>query len=524
MGNADVDRVLTQLLQGNLAPPSVEGIDLITTHISWVVRTQREVFKLKRPVRYAFVDFATKELRHRACLEEVRLNRRLAPDVYLGVVPVFSVNGVTRVIDSSEAPAACEAVDHVVRMRRLADDDACHRRLSQARLQPFHLEALAQRLAGFYSAVPDQPFRDIGSAGAWLSNIDELHAANMGAGNILEPDEVGFVRAQMEQQLQRFAELLQQRALAARDGHGDLRLEHVYFEGDSQHPLVIDSVEFEPAFRWGDWALDVAFLAMELQAEGRDDLAAWLWSCISREMFDHAFFPLIDVYVMHRALVRAKIALLVAAGAPEADKRGRKRQEAQRLWQVAMAAAQGRHAGTAAVVCVGGVVGSGKSVVANALVLACKGPCLSSDYTRKALAGLPATHPAQPQHYGEAFNAATLQSLLHHAQPVLDSGRPVIFDATFRTRAWRQAARDLAAAKRVPFLFVQTTCSEDTLRARLQAREGKRGVSDAREGLLTRIQSEFEPPTETPASQRLLIDTEAPLADAISLISQRLQS
>lgn len=511
-----VDEALTQLLESAPARGALPGVELITTHISWVLRTPTDVFKLKRPVRYDFVDFSAAERRLHACREEVRLNRRLAPDVYHGILPVYEAEG-----RASLRPPG-RIIDHVVHMRRLHDQDAAAARLRQGRLTAAHVEALAQRLSGFYREARLQGV-EAGFPGVLRENLRGLVAADEKAGAPLGGRTLERGAALAEAQLEAGAPLLARRDEAVCDGHGDLRLEHVYFEGRGLEPIVIDTVEFEPAFRRGDFALDVAFLAMELMAAGRPDLEAQLWSQIGRGCFDHDFFPLIDLYVMHRAAVRAKVALLMAAGAADEERRRRKLDEAARLWRLALEAVDRRHGQHAAVVCVGGLVGTGKSTVAEALVSRLRGACLSSDHTRKALAGLAPTETAEPQHYDAGFTRKTLEALIAHAQPVLQGGRPVIFDATFRTRAWRQAARELATSFRVPFVFVHAVCGEDTIRARLRARNGAPQVSDAREHTLPTIRDGFEPLTEFAPGQIVEVDTERPLEPQLDALAARLQ-
>ncbi|MCG5051955.1 MAG: AAA family ATPase [Myxococcales bacterium] len=493
-------------------------VELITTHISWVLRGRRDVFKLKRPVRYAFVDFSSPEQRRHACEEEVRLNTRLAPDVYGGVVPVYRAQGKLSFVGPGEV------VEHAVRMRRLNDADSCRERLARNALSPEHLAALAQRLAAFYRCAPlasafGTPER---LRALVLDNFDEIARVPEFPAPARS---IARLRAHAASHLEKLLPRLDARhdGGAVRDGHGDLRLEHVYFEGDALVPVVIDAVEFEPAFRGSDMALDVAFFAMELEDAGRADLAAWLWSCFARALQDYGFYPLIDTFVMYRAAVRAKVAALTAVGAP-AHVRRRKRDEARRLFALAERAGHDHHTGRPAVICVGGLVGAGKSVVAEALARAIVGPVISSDHTRKALAGVSPDQQAAPAHYTAAFSDATLQAMRAHATLVLESHRPVVLDATFRSRAWRDEARALATAQGVPFLFVEATCQESVLRARLRARQARPGVSDAREAQLDDLLRTFEPLSELPAAVHLRVDTEQPLADALAAVTARLAS
>ena len=299
----------------------------------------------------------------------------------------------------------------------------------------------------------------------------------------------------------------------------------MFFEGLSLSPIVIDAVEFNLAFRCADRALDAAFFAMELELAERPDMAAWFWSCLARALNDYGFYPLIDLYVMYRAAVRAKVAAIVAMAADASpEKRAKKQRESIALWALSKRAAFGLHAGSPAVVCVGGVVGAGKSFLADALAPPLHGAVVASDRVRKALAGLEPMQPASAEHYTPAFSQATLKAMVDAAQDVLASGRTVILDATFRAASWRSAFAQLASKHQAPFLFVQAHCSEATTRERLRTRATHPSVSDAREEQLDSISKQFEAPSELATQEYLVANTEGSLEDVLEQVQQRLGS
>ena len=476
------------------------------------------MIKLKRPVHHEFVDFSTLQARHTACLEELRVNKGLAPDVYAGLLtvrwdgvqPAFSEKG--------------EVMDFAVVMRRLADEGAASVRLAEGRLSLAHVEALACRLAAFYKAAPrvDAAGEPETVARLILRNFDELEH--------LQAD--GVTHAQITEVRERAVLCLKalRRRLVNRwqtgticDGHGDLRLEHVFFEGPSLLPVVIDAVEFDPVLRCGDRALDAAFFAMELELAERPDIAAWFWSCLARTLNDYSFYPLIDLYVMYRASVRAKIAAIVGMAADAScEKRLKKQSETVALWALSKRAAFGLHAGLPAVVCVGGVIGAGKSFLADTLAPQLYGAVVASDRVRKALAGLEPTQQAGAEHYTAAFSQRTLKAMLDAAQDVLASGRTVVLDATFRTASWRSAFVQLASKHNAPFLFVQAHCSEEIIRERLRARATQSSVSDAGEEQFDAISKQFEAPTEFATREHLVANTEGSLAHVLAQVQQRL--
>ncbi len=289
----DPTRLLEDLTRPDAyPPPHPRRITLVTTHISWVFLTDHEVWKLKRPVDYGFLDYTTLDRRRHFCHEEVRLNRRLAPDVYLGVVPVRLADGRHSFTSNGAI------VDHAVRMRRLPDAASAEALLRHGVLGHEHLSRLAGRLAAFY-ATSGAEWR-----GEYLDrfrgNVEENFAqVRPFVGRLLAPETFEAVRDWQLERLAREPNALRARAQQGRirDGHGDLRLEHVYFE--REQPIVIDAIEFNERFRIGDVAADVAFLAMELGARSRPELAASFLAAFALESDDFDLYAVVDFYLSY---------------------------------------------------------------------------------------------------------------------------------------------------------------------------------------------------------------------------------
>lgn len=509
----DAERLLDDLARPEAYPaPRPTTIRLITTHISWVFITDHEVWKLKRPVDYGFVDYTTLERRRHFCHEEVRVNGRLAPGVYLEVVPVRLDKG--RHAFTSDGTV----VDYAVRMRRLSDTASAESLLRHGHLSHEHLSRLAGRLAAFYAASP--PASSWGSGDILRANVEENFAqVRPFIGRFVEPDTFEAVRAWQLGCLSRDANAFETRQAQGRirDGHGDLRLEHVYFE--SHEPVVIDAIEFNERFRVADVAADVAFLAMELDARSRPDLAASFLAVFAMESADYDLYAVVDFYLSYRAWVRGKVASFLASDASTgSEKAQRKAREAERLFALARAYSEPR-VELGPVIAVGGLIGAGKSTLAHALGRSLGFPIIDSDRTRKALAGVPATKQAAAEAYTGAFTRQTYDELFRRADVVLESGRGVILDATFRDRALRLRARELAIRRARPFRFVEAVSDDATLRARLRARAtGGVSVSDATEELLDRIRREFEPVTELAPAQHVPVRTTLPLSAQVEAV------
>jgi uncharacterized protein len=513
--------IVEALLRADAYPPPTPGrVDLVVTHISWVFLTDHDVWKVKRPVDYAFLDYTTLERRQHFCHEEVRLNRRLAPDVYLGVVPIR--RGPAGPTLTGDGPI----VDYAVHMRRLPDAASADALLRSGALTHDHLWLVATTLARFYAASPATAhYGAVETIGANVTeNFDQVRPF---VGRFLSAATFDAVRDWQVGFLKRHADRFQARIDRdrVRDGHGDLRLEHVYFEGPT--PLVLDCIEFNERFRMGDVASDAGFLAMELDARARPDLAASFLGRFALESNDYDLYDVVGFYLSYRAWVRAKVAAFLAADpSTPGDKAARKAREASQLFTLAerYARAPAAPGPPGPLVAVGGIIGTGKTVQAEALARALALPVVSSDRTRKWLAGVEPTERAPATAYEPDFSRRTFDEVFRRADVVLKSGRGVILDATFRGRDLRHRARELARQHGCRFLFVETTCDDATLRERLRRRAAGPSVSDATEPLLARMRAEFEPVTELLGAEHLAVRTTEPVATRVEAVRRALES
>ncbi len=497
------------------------GFELRETHISWVLLGEGEVYKIKKPVSMGFLDFGTLEQRKRACEAELALNRRLAPDVYLAVVPlVRDAEGQLEIGSSApvEAPSGeserREVLEWAVRMRRLSDHDRADVRLEEHRLPWNGLAHLARLLAEFHAqARCDAQTTEFGSVEVIEANVRENFEQTRG---IIEQ---WLTRAQADEierwQLEFLAKqskLFGERCAQGRvrDGHGDLRLEHVYFD-DDESVRVLDCIEFNDRFRYADVCADIAFLAMDLAWRGRVDLAERFLAAYAQESNDYDLYPLVDFYESYRAYVRGKVSAMVLSD-PQlpSDTRERLDAEVRRYFLLSLASEKPPLAAPR-LIAVGGVIASGKSTVAAAIseLEAC--PVVVADRTRKHLIGVRPTeklHDAPwSDHYGPEVTTRVYSEVLRRAEAVLSTGRSVVLDASFRTRAMREEARELAARYRVPFVFWECRASRDVCLERLRARAKEASVSDGRLEIFDDFVARWEPADELREDERLVIDT-----------------
>ncbi len=469
---------------------------MVETHISVLFFLGDRVYKVRKPVVTPFLDFSTRELRLADCRREVQLNRRLAPDVYLGVDDV---------VDETGAP-----VDHLVVMRRLPANRRLATMITDPDFDQAHLVAVARQLAAFHSRAARAPAIDLAGSVEhltmlWSTNLEETAAF---AGRFLDGDLLDRIGRQAVAYLDGRHPLLAHRVAERRivDGHGDLLAEDIFCLDDG--PRILDCIEFDPRFRWGDVLYDTSFLAMDLEHLGRADLARRFLAAYREyagethpDSFEHW-------YIAYRALVRAKIACLRAGGG-EAGAAGE---------AAAFLAQAGRHLDEAEIhlVLVGGLPGTGKTTLAQGLADRLGWAVLRTDEVRKELAGLNPTQPAGAAPfagiYTPASTAEAYRELLHRAEMALGWGDCVVLDATWLDPEQRDAAR--ALARRCHAHLHQICCdlplheAADRILARAQSGAD---ASDATPEVLARLaQRAREPWTEAHH-----IDTGRPPADVI---------
>jgi aminoglycoside phosphotransferase family enzyme/predicted kinase len=500
------------------------GFQLIETHISWVFLGPSEVFKVKRPVDFGFLDFTTLDARRSTCDAEVRLNRRLAPGVYLGVVPVtvddagvHAINGGGRI------------VDWAVHMRRLSENDRADAMLADEQLEPSHVDALADHIADFHErARCDAETARHGEVETIRQNVREnFEQTRETIGEYLSSEQAREIEAWQLGILQdeaRFTARIESDRV--RDGHGDLRLEHVYFQPDGEI-AIIDCIEFNDRFRYADVCADIAFLSMDLAWHGRVDLAERLLARYARETNDYDLYSVVDFYESYRAFVRGKIASFLAADAEASPAtRERARHEARRYFMLSLAYERPPLV-PPRVIAVSGLIASGKSRTSAFIGELLAAPVISSDRTRKARMGSKPEDSLKSDAWSGAYSREATEgvydALFAAADTVVSSGRPVVIDASFRTRAMRKRARDLASKKGVPFTVIECAAPRELLLERLLKREA-RGVheSDARTDLLDEFESRFEPIVELPESEHVRLDTSMPREENQRRLASRL--
>ncbi len=501
----DVTRAFNpkDLLRPEAYPWKPADVELIETHISWVFLAGDKVVKVKRPLKLDFVDHGSLEQRRFSCEEEVRLNRRLTEGVYLDVVPITARG------DGLEVQGDGPVVEWATLMRRMPAEGMLDVLLAEGgapanldaiiagQLIPFHAEgaALCEGEPDAITAMVLDVVKD---------NLDELDEYS------LAPVQLGLIQRSMRTFIDRNRSRLLERTREGwvRDGHGDLRCDHICIEPGGVQ--VFDCVEFNADLRCADVASDLAFLLMDLRRLGAGAAATDLVRRYREAGFD---LPddVLRLYWAHRALVRAKVALIRDA---QVEGGGANEHAVEALEYMAQASAQVL-AVRPTLICTSGLSGTGKSTVANALAAAIGIQVIASDVVRKELAGIETTSRAGVGAgiYGSDWTERTYAEMYRRGGDVLGEGRAVLLDATFLDSGLRSRASDLARERGVPFVLLETVTDEDVVIRRLEARSARDdSVSDAGVEIhrQQRARVTLDPPAVPEGAVHIVVDTTTP--------------
>lgn len=484
-------------------------VEIIQTHISYMAIAAPYVYKVKKPVDLGFLDFSTLDKRHYYCHEEVRLNRRLCPDTYEGVVSIIRWQGALAF------GAGENTVEYAVKMKRLCEGCFLHQKLNRGTLTRDHLNCIAKTLTRFYEAeVPTAEMAAWGRTERLKISTDEnFEQTEPYVGDLLSRPAFEAIRYYTNRFYDYHARLLNRRRAEGhiRDCHGDLRLEHIHLT--SEAVCVYDCIEFNERLRYIDVANDIAFLTMDLDVNGRSDLAIYFTSQMTQALNDPDLPVLIDFYKCYRAYVRAKVES-IRSREPEVpeEERQTSRERARHYYRLALRYAI---AGSKPlVVVVMGGIGTGKSTIARLLGEALGWTVQSSDRTRKELAGVPlyerGSEAVRADLYNRKWTLATYAALHEAAIQRVHDHQGVILDASHSRRSLRDALRTTLQQENIPYCFVELVASEAVIKQRLQAREqAHRIITDARLEDFEMIHARYEAPDDLEDARHFTTSSDA---------------
>jgi aminoglycoside phosphotransferase family enzyme/gluconate kinase len=485
------DRLIESLKDASVYPHPVDRIELVETHISWVLMAGEFVYKIKKPLDLGFLDFTALADRRFYCKEEIRLNRRTAPELYLGVV------AITGSRDRPALDGGGDALEYAVRMRRFDSRMGFDRLLARGELTADQVADLAGALADLHAVA------DVAAPGGERGSFEEIAGPMRDNFDALDDAVDGESRRTLQRLSawtgKRLAELEDSIRQRQRDGfvrecHGDAHLGNVTLYRD--RATLFDCIEFSAELRWIDVINDLAFTVMDLRDRGAPALSWVLLDEYLARTGDFDGIRLLPLYAVYRALVRAKVQSFARDQADDRDARERLDEEVRGY--IALAAELAAEHRPAVVVTTG-LSGSGKSWLAERLVPRAGLIRVRSDVERKRLHGLAPDARSDSALNTDLYSAEaterTYARLVDAAAAICDAGMPALLDAAFLKRWQRDRLRDFADARGVAFRILHCRAPQDTLAERIRARE-RRG-DDASEADVKVLQHQLdaaEPP------------------------------
>ena len=496
--SAITPHILESLRNPSAYPVQTRTVELIQTHVSWLFLTESHVFKLKKPVNFGFLDFSTLDLRRFYCHEEIRLNKRLCPDIYEQVIELHETDSGASFIGNGNV------LDYAVMMKRLPADRMLDRLVDSGMISREEILIVAHAICVFHANAATSPYiSEFGSLVQIRSNWRENFEQSLPFQTSTLPPTVcetitNYVDDFIDSQSTLFTERMKNGYI--RECDGDIHLGNICLFNNTAY--IFDCIEFNERFRYSDTAADIAFFLMDLDFHRRPDLADAALSTYITASGDAGLAQLVTFYKVYRAFVRGKVESLQLQDAG-IDPEERVVAETRAISYFRLA--QGyclryRLPPTLFITC--GTMGCGKSTLANQLAFELGFPTYNSDIVRKQLAGLQ-TDVAVPVSFGiglysKEMSHRTYRQLGHSADIELVKGHSVLVDASFATAAGRAEFSQLAASRHAQFVILFVQCDSGEQRRRLEARTHLgTSVSDGRVELLDKQENVFELPDET---------------------------
>lgn len=506
--------LIGRLLDSALYSLPIDAVELIETHISWVLLAGDYVYKIKKPVDFGFLDFSTLARRRHFCFEELRLNRRLAADLYLDVV------AITGTAEHPEFNGSGPVIEYAVKMRRFDEAALFDRMLAENRLEAPHIDQLSDTIAAFHAAIE----RSNSSDAHGLS--DDIQAAALENFAHIDPQLITSSEAASLHALSDWTEtnyanlqaLMHERKAHGfvRECHGDLHLGNIVCI--DKHAVPFDCIEFNDKLRWIDVISEVAFCMMDLQAKNRSDLAYRFLNRYLAITGDYAGCRLLRYYLVYRGIVRAKIAILSLAQTDVVQQRTALQAHFQRQLRFALSCS--RPDRPFLLLC-HGFSGSGKSTLAAKLAERLPAIQLRSDIERKRLSGIGAAAESGSQLrqgiYTPDMTERTYHYLAERSEELLRTSFSVIVDATFLHHWQRNLFYRTALNCSAQFVILDIQAAETTLRQRIEQRLHERqDPSEADTAVLEQQLLHHEPLTPQERQIRLTINGEISITDKLA--------
>jgi len=511
----DISPLIRAMLKPEFYDHPVQSCQLIETHISWVILTGDFVYKVKKPVDFGFLDFSTLEKRKFYCEEELRLNRRLAPDLYLSVIQISGS------IDNPELNGNGKAIEYAVKMLQFSQDMQLDHVLARNELQQDMIDSIASLIADFHQMIDiSRDDTDYGSPERLYQPVKENFIQIRE--RVADPSRLellSVLEQWSEDTFYKIKNVFTQRKNNGfiRECHGDLHLRNLAWY--KNRPLAFDCLEFNPNFRWIDVISEIAFLIMDLEDHAQPELAQRFLNRYLELSGDYEGCSVLRFYLVYRAMVRAKV------DAIRVHQTGISKQESEQankeFYSYLQLALTYTKQVTPFIIITRGMSASGKSTLTQPLLEKIAAIRIRSDIERKRLFNIKAgedSHADAGQGiYTTPATKRTYLKLLELAGDIVDAGLSVIVDATFATSEQRKLFKELAKKKQVRFIILEFVAADETLKQRI--RDRKNDVSDADLTILENQIKNWQPLQQDEKNNSILINTEKPF-DIEKLLSQ----
>jgi aminoglycoside phosphotransferase family enzyme/predicted kinase len=498
------ESTLPDVIQAMLKPefyphPVSEPIELMQTHVSYVLLTGDYVYKLKKPVNFGFLDYSTLDKRKHFCEEEIRLNQRGAKELYLEVLPISAHNGKLGFGNDGEI------VDYALKMVQFPQENLLSNMFAAGTITEAHIEEMGKIVADFHAGAATSDYiSSFGQVSKVRESVDENYQqTEKYIGLAQTQQQFDETKAYTDRIFSQRPELFTNRRDGGfiRECHGDLHLRNICLSDGKIR--LFDCIEFNEPFRFVDTMYDVAFAVMDLEARGRKDLANRFLNTYVEQTGDWEGLQVLPLYLSRQAYVRAKVTsfLLDDAGIPQADKDAAA-QTAGDYYRQAWAYTSPKQG---KIIMLSGLSGAGKSTLGKQIAKETGGIHLRSDAVRKHLGGIPLSAKGDDKLYSPAMTAQTYLRLLELGTTLAQQGYTVILDAKYDRVSLRQPVIDMAKSQNTPLQILHCTAPEEVLRDRLNKRQGD--IADATADLLASQLAAWEGFTDTEQPYVTTIDT-----------------
>ena len=506
------------LLSPKAYPEAPKQIELVQTQMSFVLLTDDYVYKVKKPVDLGYLDYTTLDKRQFYCQREVELNRRLCPEVYLGVVPItrsrggFFIGGQGKVME------------YAVKMRHLPQEAMMDVLLANNQVLPEMISSVAQKLVEFHQrAETNASISTFGDLDTIAKNTEEnFTQTEKYIGNSISREKYQHIKDYTGSFIEKNVSLFYKRITDGRirDCHGDLHAAHICF---SNGICIYDCIEFNDRFRYCDVASEVAFLAMDLDHYGRADLSDSFVNAYIDRSQDNELLQLLNFYKCYRAYVRGKVESFKLDDPYIAEAEKRQTLEiASSYFDLADSYIRSKPI----LLITSGLVGTGKTALAQALAKRLGLVVIASDITRKQLASIPITEHRFEEFdtgiYSAEFSQKTYDTMFAKAKHVLTKGGSVIIDASFIKAKERLRAKELAEEVNADFFILECVLDEESIKQHLAERLEQGSISDGRWEIYEPQKRQFERIVEVPPQNYVIIDTSQPIDRSLRQILDRI--